>query len=311
MIQDSKIWAVTCFFNPAGYRARTENYHIFRENFPLPLITVELAYDEPFALQEGDADILVQLRGGAKLWQKERLLNIGFKHLPGSCTMVVWADADVLIDDPDWPAAIEESLDESPLVHPYTLVRYFTPVGLEESTKMSTIAAWKEGRYPPRWQRGLRSEANHPLSNGYVWAARRELIDKHGLYDGCIVGGGDTACVCAAAGCPEDVVFFHQMVGNQATRYRQWAREFNKSVQGNIGVLPHSIDHLWHGTAGNRQYVNRHGRLKATGFDPTRDLQPAGNGAWDWASDNEKLHAFLEEYFRSRCEDAVPEPAVQ
>ena len=90
-----KLWAITCLFNPAGFRIRTDNYRIFRQQLRLPLLTVELAFEGGFELAEGDADILVQRRGGARLWQKERLLNIALEHLPDDCDAVVAVDADV------------------------------------------------------------------------------------------------------------------------------------------------------------------------------------------------------------------------
>src|SRR5262245_19902909 len=69
----SNLWAITCYFNPIGYQRRLENYHTFRQNLAVPLVTVELAFNGAFQLHSGDADILVQLRGGDVLWQKERL----------------------------------------------------------------------------------------------------------------------------------------------------------------------------------------------------------------------------------------------
>jgi len=67
---------LTCVFNPEGYRSRIRNYRVFRGRLDLPLLTVELAWDAPFAFGDGDAEILIQRLGGAKLLQKERLLNV-------------------------------------------------------------------------------------------------------------------------------------------------------------------------------------------------------------------------------------------
>jgi hypothetical protein len=43
-------------------------------------VTVELSFDGRFELAGSDADILIQLSGGAVLWQKERLLNLALKR---------------------------------------------------------------------------------------------------------------------------------------------------------------------------------------------------------------------------------------
>src|SRR5450759_1082712 len=73
------LWAITSYFNPVGYRRRLSNFRIFRERLKVPLVVVELTYGSDFELQEQDADILIQLRGGAVLWQKERLLNLALQ----------------------------------------------------------------------------------------------------------------------------------------------------------------------------------------------------------------------------------------
>jgi hypothetical protein len=59
------VWAVTCYFNPAGYRLRLENYRVFRQRLNVPLATVELSFDGDFELRADDADALLQIRGGS------------------------------------------------------------------------------------------------------------------------------------------------------------------------------------------------------------------------------------------------------
>src|SRR5262245_37018879 len=68
------LWAITSYFNPARYRRKLQNYRVFRERLAVPLVTAELAFDG-FDLDAGDAEVLVRVRGGDVLWQKERLLN--------------------------------------------------------------------------------------------------------------------------------------------------------------------------------------------------------------------------------------------
>jgi hypothetical protein len=69
------LWAITSYFNPVRYQLRLSNFRTFRKRLKVPLVVVELSYGDDFELQEPDADILIPLRGGAALWQKERLLN--------------------------------------------------------------------------------------------------------------------------------------------------------------------------------------------------------------------------------------------
>ena len=44
------LWAITSYFNPVSYRSRRENYRLFRERLPVPIVTVELAYGADFEL---------------------------------------------------------------------------------------------------------------------------------------------------------------------------------------------------------------------------------------------------------------------
>ena len=90
------LWAITAYFNPMRYRRKYANYQLFRERLEVPLVAVELAYGPEFELGEGDAEVLLKLRGRDILWQKERLLNVAFQALPSSCDKVAWVDCDVI-----------------------------------------------------------------------------------------------------------------------------------------------------------------------------------------------------------------------
>lgn len=85
---ESRLWAMTSYFNPIGYRRRHEDYLRFRSRLNAPLIAIELASHDRFELAEGDADILIQVRGGDVMWQKERLLNIALANRPAGCRFV-------------------------------------------------------------------------------------------------------------------------------------------------------------------------------------------------------------------------------
>src|SRR5437016_4683011 len=96
------LWGITSYFNPMRYRRRLSNFRLFRKHLNIPLVVVELTYGEVFELHEKDAEVLIQLRGGAVLWQKERLLNVALSALPSSCDKVAWLDCDIIFDDIGW-----------------------------------------------------------------------------------------------------------------------------------------------------------------------------------------------------------------
>jgi hypothetical protein len=81
---------------------------------------VELAFGRgPFDLAPDDADLLVQIRGGNVLSQKERLLNLGVSRLPKDCDKVVWLDAGILFDRADWAVETARLLQEYVVVQPF------------------------------------------------------------------------------------------------------------------------------------------------------------------------------------------------
>ena len=90
------MWAITSYYNPVRYKRRLSNYRLFRANLGVPLVAVELSFDGQFELTEKDADILLQISGGAVLWQKERLLNLAIKAVPPNASSIAWIDCDTM-----------------------------------------------------------------------------------------------------------------------------------------------------------------------------------------------------------------------
>jgi hypothetical protein len=138
-----------------------------------------------------------------------------------------------------------------------------------------------------------------------AWAARRDLIERHGFYDRCVIGGGDTAFVCAAYGVPKIPTGRWQMNESQSEHYGNWAARFYNDVRGKVGTLPGEILHLWHGDLADRRYSLRQRDLIPHQFDPCRDIRPGADGPWRWASNKPALHDLLRNYFHSRREDGV------
>jgi hypothetical protein len=73
-----------------------------------------------FELTKSDADILIQLRGGDILWQKERLLNIALQHLPNTCRKLALVDCDVIFELDDFCERVSGLLDRFKLVQMFS-----------------------------------------------------------------------------------------------------------------------------------------------------------------------------------------------
>jgi len=274
---------------------------------------VELSFEGGFELRPGDADILVQIRGGDIMWQKERLLNIGMKRVPGECRKIAWVDSDVLFADAGWPERASEALEEVSLLHLFQecsdLPRDATPekpggdvMGTPAPSMVYRMIA--EGIAPESLL--LRHpRAERTATNGLAWASRREVLEAHGFYDACILGSGDRAILSAALGRFECCTRGLQMNGRREAHYLAWARPYFETVGGRIGYIPGRVFHLWHGEISDRRYGDRDRGLAALDFDPIGDIALAPEGAWRWSSNKRDLHAFVRHYFASRNEDGA------
>lgn len=291
---NGKFWCVTSIFNPAGYRSLLLNFRRFRAELQVPLAVAELSFDGRWELAERDADMLLQISGGDVMWQKERLINLLVAKLPPECEYVAWIDADVLLLSPDWPQRAVDELASAALVQLFSSVRHLGRDGSVPAAGLPSAAAVAlEGETP------FRPKVKH----GMAWAARRELIERHGLYDSCVIGGGDTALLGAAYGVPGIVADEKLMSAAQRDHYFRWAAGFHRDVRGRVGAVAGEIHHLWHGEIKDRRYELRHEDLAQYEFDPYTDIRPSAQGPWRWASDKPAMHSLLRDYFHSRRAD--------
>lgn len=307
-----ELWAVTTFYNPAGYRTKKENYDVFRARLSaagVPLLTVELAFgDRPFELSSHDAELLVQRRGGDELWQKERLINIGVRHLPAECDRVAWLDADVLLARDDWADETRRLLRQYVVVQPFShCVRLQR--GADGCDPASLPFGSGEGElfYGIAW--GIRAKGRSSLDHyarhghtGFAWAARRALLEQHGLYELNLLGNGDTDIAHAMYGS-----FDYWALDKLGPRARadlfRWAQPFAAAVGRSVAHVEGVLTHLWHGDSAHRQYDRRLAVLHE--FDPEHHVVRADPDAPLTLSPDapEHLRAWTKTYFSERRED--------
>lgn len=279
--------AVTCHFNPAGYRRPRDNYFRFRAALRgVRLFTVEVSFDGEFHLP---SDWQIRADERHLMWQKESLLNAAIARLPAEFDQVAWIDADLLFLNPDWASQTSALLDVFPAVQLFEVVHYTTASGR------------LDGRFPSFVHSRQKQLAGHAAPGG-AWAARRDLIENHGLYPYQIAGGGDQMFVDAIFGARNQ--FFESLNPHQLLAHsRGWHRAIYADVGGRVGCTPGDVVHLYHGTRSNRQYIERHRVLREQGYDPSLDVRVTQCGLLEWATHKPRLHAGLREYFAQRRED--------
>ena len=306
------LWAITCHFNPVGYRRRLENYRTFRRHLKVPLVAVELSFGEEFQLASGDADILVQLRSSSVLWQKERLLNVALRSLPDTCTKVAWLDCDIIFESDDWIERASRALDKFALVHLFKdrneLPMDFTPENPNSwgaTLKTESLVYKLDAGQSTTEDVATLGALRRGTTNGLAWASTKDILREVGLYDACIIGSGDKALLCAALGVSDPFAQAMEMNPRRTEHYLAWARPYFNRIQGRIGYIPDRVFHLWHGDLHDRGYQAKHRSFAQFDFDPYTDIALDPNGCWRWSSDKTEMHAFVKQYFESRKEDGI------
>lgn len=310
------IAAITCFYNPANSNQRLENYRFFRQMIrkenDLPLYVIELAFGEdPFQLGPGDADHLVQLRTSELdlMWQKERLLNILIEDLPQDVDKVIWIDCDIVFLEDGWSHRASEALNTSAIIQPYAWAiclpqceGSLIPPSHWILCNCSGSASIRKSfaLYCSCRSRQLNFNGGHV---GYVWAAKRELLDYCGLYDSIITGAGDLFIGVAAFGLLNLFEEIPDISINDAAveHYFEWGYKFRKCVQemGGTGYTQELLAHVWHGDVMNRNYLLYSQCLGMCDFDPQEDLMLGSDRLYHWKRKNNRLHNSVVSIFKN------------
>jgi hypothetical protein len=304
------MWAITSYYNPMWSKPRLRNYRIFRKNLAVPLVTVELSFDGRFELTQNDADVLIRISGGAIVWQKERLLNIAVKSVPQSEGRIAWLDSDFIFGRADWMDAANVQLESDNVVQLYSELVDLPPNITDSDPSISASgqaivsfaheSGYTESDVAPLLEKGR--AAGGPCM-GLAWAARREILEAHGLYDAMIIGSGDRLLVGTLYGQFQKIVEIFEFNEVRRQHYLTWARPYYEAVGGRVGYIPGKTYHLWHGDSAHRKTLGRHGLLARFDFDPGADLIIGANGAWQWKRSKPDLEKFLADYIVERTED--------
>lgn len=293
---------VTAVANPVRWRSRIELFHRFVQHVldsGADLTVVECAYgDRPHELAGDGRYRHVPVRAHTLVWTKENLLNIGIQRLPDDWKYVAWLDADITFRRPDWAAETVHALQQYDVVQPWTDCYDLGPNGEHLQVHESFAKLWTAGR--PIVPAGPYA-FGHP---GYAWAATRQALEwTGGLIETAALGAADHHMALALIGrvhesCP----------GNIGAGYRapllQWQERAMRQIAGNLGCVPGTIEHGWHGAKQKRSYTSRWDILLRNAFDPTADLKRNVWGVLELAGNKPQLRRDIDAYFRSRDEDS-------
>lgn len=274
---------VTFHWNVAGYRRLRDTYFEWLPTVGYPVQCIELVFGD----RQPEIPGSTVIRGGLRnaMWQKERLINSAVSKLPAEVENVVWIDHDFCFESEDWLELAIRELADCSAVQPFQKVRYTDLAGNNQHVMRSACSS-----IPGPW---------HNTNPGGVWVARRELFDRGGLYDRCIVGGGDSVWFTALTG------LRRKMLQEFGLRQRTHAEGYFRTMgHQDINHLPGTMRHLWHGEQKNRQHKKRVMALAKSDFDPERHVEVDDQGLLAWTQEAPKeLMRYVSQFFLGRAED--------
>jgi len=299
-----KLWVVTVISNPARYRSRYELYKKFERHCKergVNLLTVEAAFGQrPFEVTSPDNPHHLQLRTDDEIWHKENMINLGVQRLPHDWQYVAWIDADIEFMRDDWAEEIVHQLQHYQVIQLFQNAVDLGPSGEVIKIHDGFVYSYVSGKPLPN------SKYNYPHWHpGYAWAARREAFDElGGLMDFAILGSADHHMAWALVGKVTEFAPTFITPG-----YRRelltWQERANVHVNKNIGYMPGSIWHHWHGRKKDRRYVERWQILAKHDYDPDQDLMHDWQGLNHLSDAGERMRVDLRRYFHVRNEDSI------
>jgi hypothetical protein len=163
--------------------------------------------------------------------------------------------------------------------------------------------------YMPKWAHEVPKHVADYYSSrywhpGYGWAYRREAWDMlGGLLDINIVGGGDHQMAYGLIGRIEETIPAGS-TDAYAKVIRNWGVQA-ELVKRDIGAVPGTLTHHYHGKKSNRGYYNRWKILTGNEFDPILDIKRDWQMMWTLTGNKIELRDQLRAYFRQRNEDST------
>lgn len=325
------LWVVTSYYNPEKYRRRLQNFKAFRRHLNAPLMVVELAKPGQHELNKDDGDIVLSLTGEDRIWQKERLLNIGIAELPRHVDYVAWVDCDVIFSAEDWSERARARLDRNGGLLQLFDTSIHLPKEIEAGsvtrtdcqeaapilTGVAIASAIGTSSFDTNEVKLTNARAATDTASyhkavdrhncyGMAWSARRATIEKCGHYDRNIVGGGDAVHVFAALSRLDDYWTLRSNTEKQKLDIVAWAQKASSAgLLAHVDSLEQQVFHLWHGNLSDRNYRGRYDILTRHGFDPAQDIQITDNGTWRWRDPQSDLARDVGAYFFSRREDGA------
>ena len=308
MLDASRLHVFTARSNPLGWAAPHRNWLRFARHMQasgVTLTVIECAYGEEQFRCQDDGARHIGVRAKTRGWNKENLLNLGVQRTP-EAQYIAWIDADVIFRRDDWAEATVKALQHYEIVQPWSDAYDLGPNG-EHIAHHRSFCRQFFFREPlvatgSGYWHGDGGAYTYPHS-GYAWAITRDALDRvGGLFELGGMGSGDHHMALALIGHADA-----SMPAGTTDAYRaevkRWEARATRHINGNIGFVPGTLEHLFHGRKGDRGYQSRWEMFVKHAFDPHEDLKRNTHGVLEFATNKPELRHDFDLYLHSRNED--------
>jgi hypothetical protein len=275
------------------------------------LYTVEMAFAErDFQVTTPGNDHDIRVIGNHELWAKENLINIGLSKLPAEAKYIAWIDADITFTNPHWVDDTLNALQHHPVVQLWSHAVDMGPKGEIMQTAQSFGYRYQQvhgdvdqlvkDNFPGQYESG----GIYPHS-GFAWAATRETLSGlGGLLDWGICGAADFHMAWAMVGRVE-VTRPDGVSENYKTKLLDFQSRADNFVKENVGYVPGTIAHYFHGSKKKRKYLERWEILIKHNYRPDVDIVKDIQGLYHFSHGRTKLQSDMRHYFLARDEDGT------
>lgn len=309
---------ITCVFNPVRYQSRWNLYTDFAKHVTdagASLTTIEATFGERQSAIDAaryGQHIKVKVDHLQEVWLKENLLNIALQQTDEE--YIAFVDADVIFARPDWVDATIHALQHYHVVQMFSDAIDLNPDFEPQQNVRQRSHAWCHvhgelgqdayGRCSAKVSAQAGRLYRHP---GFAWAWRRSALDNvGGLMEHVLLGSADWHMGWALIGRVEETLS-RQLSDSYKRLCMLWQRRAMDHIKGNLGYVPGTLMHHWHGKKSQRGYATRWQIMANHNFDPDTDLKYDSRGVLRLTDQKPGLRDDLRRYFRNRNEDSIDE----
>lgn len=285
------------------------------------LITVEQAFGErPFMVTDVGNPMHVQVRSFEELWHKENLIKLGIaraKHVDPLANKVAWVDSDCfpMIPAVEWFEETWHALQHYEFVQMWERMMNYGPRNEPVSGfQLSFMKVYEMAGFEVPESRTV----SHTLGTsgytsfgrpGLAWAANISALDQvGGLLDRCILGSGDWHMAHGLVGAMKLFSGEFTKLSKYAEYLLDWQDKATKWIKKDVGYVPVTVGHWWHGDKVDRKYGDRGKILIENDYQPYVDVKYDAFGLLQletWEPRQIKLRDQIRYYMATRHEDSI------